>query len=320
MAEHIQYFAGLDLGGTFLKFALGDSSGNILFKDKLPSRAHESAEAVFEVIFQAIEIMQRKAAERKVSLAAIGFGSPGAIDFEKGRLLGKTPNIPHWENTPIGTTIQRKFGIPVWVDNDANIMGFAESRLGAAKGYKNVICATLGTGIGGAIFIDGEIYRGTHFAGAEIGHMMIVHDGLPCNCGGRGCFELYGAAPAILREYVKNMTAKKRTVGKHVTTKDIFERAKQGEQEANDAIDLTIEYLGTGFANLVNIFNPEIIVIGGGVAEAGDSFIERIHKSIASRAMIPAQKGLKVKAAVLGNDAGCIGAISLAKEMLQKSN
>ncbi len=320
MAGKVQYFAGLDLGGTFLKYALGDHQGAILFKDKLPSRADQSGEQVFQVMFQAVRNLVQEAKKNGGELSAIGVGSPGAIDFEKGRLVGRTPNIKKWADTDIRGTLQDEFSIPVWVDNDANIMALAESRQGAARGVKNVICATLGTGIGGGILIDGELYRGSHFAGAEIGHMMIVHNGLPCNCGGRGCFELYTAAPAILREYVSRMAANKKTVPEHVTTKIVFQRAAEGEHEANEAIDMAIDYMGTGFASLVNIFNPEMIVIGGGVADAGDAFIARIHKAIELKAMKPAMKGVKVKRAVLGNDAGCVGAISLALEMLQKTN
>jgi len=320
MAGTPRYFAGLDLGGTFLKFALGDEQGAVLFRDKLPSRADESNDGVFAVIFQAIEKLRALATAKNGVLAAIGIGSPGAIDFEKGRLVGKTPNIKAWENTDIRGTLQSQFNIPVWVDNDANIMTLAEARLGAAKGYKYVICATLGTGIGGGILINGEIYRGAHFAGAEIGHMMIVHDGIPCNCGGRGCFEHYAAAPAILREYLKMMQEKKKTVSEKVTTKTIFDRAANGDPVANDAIDLAVSYMGTGFAGLVNIFNPEMIVLGGGVAEAGEAFIKRIHNAIKMKAMKPALKGLQVRGAVLGNDAGIVGAVNLAKDMLQKSN
>jgi len=320
MAESTQYFAGLDLGGTFLKFALGDDKNAILFKDKLPSRADESNDGVFDVIFQAIDNLQAAARKKNGVLAAIGFGSPGAIDFEKGRLVGKTPNIKAWENTDIRGTLQSNLDIPVWVDNDANIMALAESRQGAAKGIKNVICATLGTGIGGGILIDGEIYRGANFAGAEIGHMMIVHGGIPCNCGGRGCFEQYAAAPAILREYLTMMMENKKTVSEKVTTKTIFNKAANGDRIANDAIDLAVSYMGTGFASLANIFNPEMIVIGGGVANAGEAFVQRIRRAIELKVMKPALKGLQVKRAVLGNDAGFVGGINLAREMLQKSN
>ncbi|RPH92010.1 MAG: ROK family protein, partial [Calditrichaeota bacterium] len=194
------------------------------------------------------------------------------------------------------------------------------SRRGAAKGYKNVICATLGTGIGGGILIDGELYRGTHYAGAEIGHMMIVHNGIPCNCGGSGCFEQYASASAIVRLYVNLLMERKKPIPEEVTSKHIFQLAAAGDIEANETIDTTLGYLGTGFAGLVNIFNPEIIVIGGGVADAGDEFVRRIKSAIEQRAMKPALRGLVVARAILGNDAGFVGALTLAAEMLSKKN
>jgi glucokinase len=320
MESGTPFFAGLDLGGTFLKYAVGDAQGRIIYKNKKPSRANESQQDVFNVIFDAITDLQEQAVNNSGTLKAVSVGSPGAIDFEHGRLIGATPNISNWENADIRGKIQSRFGLPVWADNDANIMVFAESRQGAAKGCQNVIGATLGTGIGGGILIDGELYRGTCYAGAEIGHMMIVHNGLACNCGGYGCFEQYASAPAMVRHYINLLTEAKKPIPEAVSTVMIFHRAEAGEPEADQAIDITLDYLGTGFAGLVNIFNPEMIVIGGGVADAGDAFIARIKQAIEKKAMKPALQGLKVVRAVLGNDAGFVGCVSLAAEMYLKQN
>lgn len=320
MESGTPFFAGLDLGGTFLKYAVGDAQGRIIYKSKKPSRANESQQEVFNVIFEAITDLQAQAIKHSGTLKAVSVGSPGAIDFENGRLIGATPNITNWANADIRGKIQGRFGLPVWADNDANIMVFAESRQGAAKGCHNVIGATLGTGIGGGILIDGELYRGTCYAGAEIGHMMIVHNGLACNCGGYGCFEQYASAPAMVRHYVNLLTEAKKPIPEAVSTLMIFQHAKAGEPEADKAIDITLDYLGTGFAGLVNIFNPEMIVIGGGVADAGDGFIARIKQAIEKKAMKSALRGLKVARAVLGNDAGFVGGISLAAEMYMKTN
>ncbi|MBN1466707.1 ROK family protein [candidate division KSB1 bacterium] len=314
-----EFYAGLDLGGTFLKYALGTAAGKIVKKGKKPSRADETQEQVFGVMFEAIDELQKEAQRRQGELKAIGVGSPGAIDFDKGRLIGSTPNIACWANADIRGKIRDKFHLPVWADNDANIMAFAESRQGAAKGYRNVLCTTLGTGIGGGILIDGELYRGTNYAGTEIGHMMIVHDGIPCNCGGRGCFEKYASAPAMVQHYVNLLNESGKKAPKNVSTVTIFQKAAAGQAEAIAAIEITLAYLGTGFASLVNIFNPEILVVGGGVADAGDDFIARIQKAIAKRAMKPALKGFKVVRAVLGNEAGFVGGIRLAAEMFLKS-
>ncbi|MBN1481666.1 ROK family protein [candidate division KSB1 bacterium] len=315
-----EFFAGLDLGGSFLKYAIGTADGVILKRDKKPSRADEAGDKVFQVIFDAIRELEKEAKRRNGDLKGIGLGSPGAIDFERGRLIGTTPNIANWANADIRGTVEKEVSIPVWVDNDANIMALAESRQGAARGFQNVICATLGTGIGGGILIGGEIYRGSHYAGSEIGHMMIVHDGLPCNCGGRGCFEKYASAPAMVRHYISKMMESGKPVPDNISTFTVFQNAEKGEPEANEAIDKTLGYLGTGFASLINIFNPEILVVGGGVADAGEDFIARIQHAIEERAMKPALRGLKVAKAQLGNDAGFVGGINLAAEMFHKAN
>lgn len=315
-----EYFAGLDLGGTYLKYALGTANGEILKKGKLPSRADESQDVVFSVMFEALKECKKEAEKHDGKLKAVGVGSPGAIDFDKGRLIGSTPNIANWADADIRGKIEAEMGLPTWAENDANIMAFAESRQGAAQGHRNVICTTLGTGIGGGILIDGEMYRGSNFAGAEIGHMMIVHNGLPCNCGGRGCFEKYASATAMIRQYVELITESGRPSPKNVSAKIIFENAAKGEKEACRTIDITLDYMGTGFASLVNIFNPEVLVVGGGVAGAGDAFIARIQKAIEERAMKPALKNFRVVHAKLGNDAGFVGGISLAAEMFHKSN
>ncbi len=318
MSTTTPLFAGLDLGGSFLKYAVGDGSGKILYKNRKPSRADQSEEEVFNVMYEAIEELQSVAVRNNGELVAVGVGSPGSIDFEKGKMIGTTPNIVNWANVDIRGNLEKRFGLPVWADNDANIMAFAESRNGAAKGKRNVICATLGTGIGGGILIDGELYRGSGYSAAEFGHIVIVHGGLPCNCGGRGCFEQYASAPAMVRHYQAVLAASGKPAPPNLSTVVLFRHAAAGEPEAKEAIEITLDYLGTGFASLVNVFNPEMLVIGGGVAEAGDEFIAQIKQAIEHKAMKAALRGLQVVRAALGNDAGFIGGISLAAEMYSK--
>lgn len=319
MSKDRKYFAGLDLGGTFLKFALGNPDEGMLVKKQIPSKADQSQDAIFEVIFSAITDLQNCAKERGGELVAVGVGSPGAIHFKECRLLGSTPNLPEWTNAPIRERIQGRFGIPVWADNDGNMMAFGESRQGAAKGCQHVLCATLGTGIGGGILINGSLYRGSHYAGSEIGHLSVVHNGRLCNCGGQGCFEQYASATAMIRRYRERMFELNQPAPESGGTKLIFDRAEQGEAIAREIIAETVDYLGSGFASLVNIFNPQVLVIGGGVAEAGDDFIARVERAVHGKAMKPVLEGLKVVRAVLGNDAGCIGAFHLAAEMYEMS-
>jgi len=320
MATEKEFIIGMDLGGTFLKYALGKPNGELVYHGKKPSKGDQPKEVIFEVIFSAIEELLEEARNRNARVVAVGFGSPGAVDFNQGKLLGNTPNLPYWGSAEIKKNIEEKFGLPTWADNDANVMTLAEATQGAAKGHKYVIALTLGTGIGGGILIDGEIYRGVNYAGAELGHVSIDYDGRACNCGGIGCIEQYASATAMVRDYLEKLSASNKNINGKVTTEIIFARAKEGEPEAIKTIDETCDYLGAALASIINAFNPEIIVIGGGVSEAGDEFIQQIWKSLNRRARGPVMKGLKLVRASLGNSAGMVGAISLASQMFYKKS
>lgn len=309
-----EFIIGFDLGGTYLKYGLGTADNRILFKGQKPSRGDEPKEEIFGVFFECIDELLQIAAENDGRIVAIGVGSPGAIDFQKGRLKGNTPNLPHWGNADLRGTISGKYNIPLWADNDANVMVLAEARRGAAEGHENVIAITLGTGIGGGILINNQVYRGFNYAGAELGHASIMFDGLPCDCGGRGCIEKYASATAMIRNYVEKASTAGIAIPERMNAKLIFDRAHEGCEVANSVIDETCEYLGAFLASMVNIFNPEVIVIGGGVSHAGEEFIGRIRKSVHERAMAPNLVGLKIVQAKLGNDAGVVGAICLAAE------
>ncbi len=305
-------YIGLDLGGTFLKYALASENGAILVKAKRPSQGAHKKEDIFANIFAAIDELAEEAKKRSLKIEAIGMGSPGAIDFDHCRLLGNTPNLPDWGDAEIRKEVSKRYAFPIWADNDANVAALAEVRQGAAIGHKYVIAITLGTGIGGGIVIDDQIFRGSHYAGAELGHSSIDFNGLPCGCGGIGCIEAYASAPAMVRNYVGKLNKSSSAVPTIVNTELIFSQAQKGEPAAIQVIDETCEYLGAALASFTNIFNPEIIVIGGGVADAGDEFLARIWNALVKRAMKAPLRNLKLVRAKLGNDAGVVGAISLA--------
>lgn len=315
MSNDNDYVIGLDLGGTFLKYALGTPEGKLLINRKMPSKGQEAKEKIFGVIFTAIEEMLDEAKALNGHVIAIGFGSPGAINFELGKQIGETPNLPQWIDSDIRGEIENRFNIPVWADNDANVMAFAESRQGAAKGYRYMIALTLGTGIGGGVLLDNEIFRGANYAGAELGHVTIDYDGPQCNCGGRGCIERYSSATGMVENYCR----KKNIDKTNVNTELIFANKEQGEVEATQTIEETCDYLGAALASMVNMFNPEIIVIGGGVAQAGEAFIQKINNAVKLRAMGPALRNLQIVKAALDNKAGMVGAICMAAEMYKKS-
>ncbi|MDZ7331187.1 MAG: ROK family protein [candidate division KSB1 bacterium] len=308
-------FIGLDLGGTNLKYALGTGNGDLLIRFSKPSMAFAKQDKIFENMFSAVDQLIEVAASRGETVVAIGIGSPGCVDFETGQLLGSTPNFVDWTNAPIKKRFEERFHVPTWVDNDANMMALAESRKGAGRGYRSVLCATLGTGIGGGMVINGELYRGSHYSAAEIGHIVIEIDGRPCNCGNRGCLEAYAAAPAIVDRYRKKL----KRFGvmfdiEGLNTETIFLKAQLNEDLAKETILETCDYLGTGLASVANVIDPDLIILGGGVAEAGNEFIQRIEQAVKQNAIGAIAEKIRVVKAMLNVDAGIIGAILLAAE------
>ncbi len=314
-------FIGMDLGGTNLKYALGTENGEIILKKSRPSQADRSQKAIFENMFVAVEELKAEADNRKEKVLSIGVGSPGSIDFETGQLKGTTPNLPNWAKAPIKKSLEEKFNIPTWADNDANIMALAEARLGAGKGYKNILCLTLGTGIGGGILIDNQVLRGEHYSAAEVGHIIVAYNGIRCNCGNKGCLEAYTTAPAMVKRYQKKL----KRLGlaydiNKLNTEYIFQRASRNDGLAKETITETCQYLGAGIASISNIIDPEVVIIGGGVSEAGDSFIKKIEDEVRQYSVKSIMQNIKVDKAQMGNDAGIVGAILLAAENYSNKN
>ncbi len=308
-------FIGLDLGGTNLKYALGTETAEIIVRYSKPSLANQSQEKLFDNMFSAVEELFQEAKKRGEQINAVGVGSPGCIDFKAGKLLGRAPNFEHWVNAAIKTKFEERLNLPTWVDNDANLMALAESRNGAGQNHNTLLCVTLGTGIGGGLIINKELYRGIHFSAGEIGHIIVEYDGKPCNCGNRGCLEAYAAAPAMVERYRKKL---KRTgvmfEFEGLTTEFIFQKAALNEDLANETINETCDFLGVGLASVANIIDPDIIIIGGGVAEAGTEFIQRIEQVVKQYTLKSIAKKLKVAKAALNLNSGIIGAILLAAE------
>ncbi len=308
-------FIGLDLGGTNLKYALGTDAGEIIVRRSKPSFANQKQEIIFKNMFSVVDELLQEAKTRGENVNAIGVGSPGCVDFKAGKLIGRAPNFEHWDNAPIKKNFEDKFSIPTWADNDANLMALAESRKGAGQKYNNMLCVTLGTGIGGSIIINNQVYRGVHYSAAEIGHIIIKYDGKPCNCGNRGCLEAYAAAPAMVERYRRKL---KRTGVlfeiKGLNTELIFQKAELDEDLAKETINEACDYLGAGIASVANIIDPEIIIIGGGLAEAGTEFIQRIEQVVKQYTLKPIARKSKVVKAELNLDAGIVGAILLASE------
>lgn len=310
-----EYAIGVDIGGTSIKYGLCSADGELIERQTTNTPADAPKEKILELLAQIVQETLKFAKKKKIEVAAVGVGTPGSVDVEKGYLIGGTPNFTHWADAGISDFLQSRFNVPVFADNDANLMSFGEYSFGTGHRERDVICITLGTGIGGGIILNGNLYRGSFYAGSEIGHMSIDYRGRPCKCGGTGCWEQYASATAMIRDY--NAENPNNPIS---DTRELFERFQAGEEAARKVIHQAIDYLGAGLANLINIFNPQMIVIGGGVSEAGDEFIEKITQSAFSRAMQPSRQKVKIRAASLGNKAGILGAAAFALKMRHQSD
>ena len=314
-----RYSIGVDLGGTNIKFGVVSDSGEVLHKGMLSAQVNLGREAILSNLKQATEHSLAFAGRKRIRVNCIGVGSPGSVNLRTGRIEGSCPNLPQMLGVNLKKWLSRRFDYPIQVDNDANLMALAEFKFGAAKGFEDVLCLTLGTGIGGGIILDGELFHGSSFAGAEFGHMTINHNGRKCNCGGTGCLEMYASAPAMVKDAKSLMRKDRRSIMHRLvkedldrlTTKVIFQAERGGDATASRVIDQACSYLGAGIASAVNLINPQVVVIGGGVSQGGLSFIRRIEKEVKKRAFPSATKKLKVVKAKLGNDAGFIGAAIL---------
>ena len=296
---------GIDLGGTFVKYALISELGEILFDGKLPVGGKATREDTLETIHNSIKNVIDEAQNKGLKLKGIGIGTPGIV--YNGVVLGGADNIDRWENIDLGTIYSEKFKMPVFVDNDANVMGLGETSFGAAKDCTDVIFITVGTGIGGAMVINGKLYGGYSNRGGELGHVIIQHDGIACSCGGRGCLEAYASTDALIQQYAEKS-------GKDIADIDgyyIVQRFKDNEPEAVECLKIHTDYLGHGIAGFINTFAPQKVVIGGGISEAGQFYIDMISESAFRYAMPDCSTNTEIVAATLGNNAGCMGAASL---------
>ncbi len=308
---------GVDIGGTSIKYALGTKSGEVLKEAYRRTKSDADSDTILNDISDSISEIIFFAKSNNLKPRVVGVGTPGSVDVERGYLKGSTPNFKSWKDVEIGKELTKKINLPVYVDNDANLMALAEAKFGAGIGHENIICLTLGTGIGGGIIINGNLYRGSQFSGAELGHMTVKFDGLKCLCGGRGCLERYASATAMIDYYHKiKQQADNSYKKEQINVKNIFKKYREGDLWAAETIQKSTYYLGRGIANIINIFNPTRIIIGGGVAEAGSLFLKEAEQVAFQYAMENSKQGVKIVKAKLGNKAGYLGAIYFAFERL----
>jgi glucokinase len=305
LVNGVKYAVGVDLGGTFVKFALVSELGDILYSDKLSLGKNASREVILSILHTAIHATLKKAGQMGKPVSGIGIGTPGIVD--KGVVLGGAGNLSGWKNIFLGSIFSKAFNLPVLVDNDANVMGLGEVTYGAARGYNDVVFITVGTGIGGAVVINGRLFGGYGNRGTELGHITIKHDGIDCSCGGRGCLEAYASTAALIQQYASKTGKKESEIDGYY----IVEKYLAGEEAAAECLHNHTRYLGHGIASLINIFAPQKVVVGGGIAEAGSFYIDLIQKATFEFAMPDCAANTEVVAASLGNLAGSLGAASL---------
>ncbi|PGZ92340.1 MULTISPECIES: ROK family glucokinase [Bacillaceae] len=313
---------GVDLGGTSIKLALLTNNGEFIDKWEVPTDKSDSGKHIPKTITIAIEDKLKQMDKTKEDIAGIGIGAPGSVRLEDG-LIFAAVNLG-WVNFPLKDILEKESGIPVIVDNDANIAAVGEMWKGAGNGAKDVVMVTLGTGVGGGVIVNGDVAHGISGSAGEIGHITVqLENGVLCNCGKTGCLETISSATGIARianEKLQNTT--KETVLKEmsndspITAKDVFEAYSNGDEVAEEIVNHVMRYLALVLAGVGNTLNPENIIIGGGVSNAGELLLKPLKKYFDEFAFTTVRDSTKLSIAKLGNDAGAIGAAYLVKKFI----
>jgi glucokinase len=310
--------AGVDIGGTKVAVGLVDKEGKILVQSRTPMIANGTAEAALHAVTDAIDSLSSAAGS--AGFQCIGICAPGPLDPQAGVVLNP-PNLPCWRNFPLAEKIKNKYNLPVKVDNDANAAALAETRWGAARGYRYVFYATIGTGIGTGIVFDGRIYHGKTGSAGEGGHVSIDYRGPRCNCGKHGCIEILAAGPAIGARARNKLSAGSSTKSSMldlangniaaVTSEMVGQAYRAGDLLAREILQETIELLTTWLGNIVDLLDPDVVVMGGGVAAMLQPFFDEIKKRLPSCCVNPHASEIPILMAHYGADAGIAGGAAL---------
>jgi glucokinase len=316
----------LDIGGTKILTALFSADGKILAREVCPTLADEGVAAVVERLCSAIESVLNKNNLKSSQLAGICIACAGGIDTGRGVVVTPSPNMPDWMDVPLADIVRKRFGVNTFLVNDASAAALGEHRYGAGKGVNNLVLFTLGTGIGGGIIADGKLYLGAVGGAGELGHMTIDADGPPCGCGNTGCLEMLASGRAVerdaigrLRQGVKSSLSEmvKGKIEK-ITAEMVGVAARNGDPLALDVLSRAAYYLGIGMVNAVNIFNPEMAILGGGMADLGDILIGPGRRMVKERAFSVSSRAVRIVTALLGNEAGVYGAAAFALDQVMR--
>ncbi len=318
------YIAGVDLGVSKVITVVTNLEGEVVSRARLEIDAHAGPEAIISRLLDATRAAFADAGDAASKIAGIGLSVPGLIDAERG-LSVFAPNIPGWASIHIAKRFRDEFELPCWVENDARAMAIGEAMFGAGRGYQNILCVNVGRGIGAGIIVNGEIYRGKQSGAGELGHMTVDPNGPMCPCGNHGCLEVMAAGPSIAAAAIRAVSSgastsiRELTGGRieEITAEVVSEAADQGDTLAQGLIRESGRYLGIGIANALNLLSPEIVVIGGGVARAGDILFGEVRKTVQRRAFTTMVNLPPIVPSARGEDASSIGAAALVfEEML----
>ena len=314
----MKYIAGVDIGGTNTKIGIVSSEGRIVAKESIKTLSMEGVESTLKRIWASIKGLLEKNEINYEDLLGVGMGIPGPVREQE--IVGFFANFPWEKNLNIAKLFRNISGKETKLENDVNVIALGEARHGAGRGAKTSVTIALGTGIGGGIYIDGKIISGFNGAGGEVGHMKLVKDGKLCGCGQKGCFEAYASATGIEREAISRLKVNKTNklyqklngeIDK-VEAKDVFDCAKEGDAFSLDIVDYEAEYLAMGIGNVLNLINPEKIILAGGVSLAGDILLDRVKEKLPKYAMsVALENGFSIELGILGNDSGIYGASAL---------
>ncbi|MDQ0496726.1 ROK family glucokinase [Paenibacillus brasilensis] len=312
MSESI--YVGVDLGGTAIKVGICNENGQLLHTYEGPTETDKGVDVVISNIEKYVRHIVEQSPYEWDQLMGVGAGVAGFTNVRNG-IIVLAPNIG-FRDVPIRALLEERIGKPVKIDNDANVAALGEAWAGAGKGIDNCVCYTLGTGVGGGIIINGKIYQGFSGMAGEIGHMSVVPDleAIQCGCGKMGCLETVSSATGIIRMAKDAVERGDRTslaLEDQIAAKEVFDAAKAGDEVALRIVNRAAFYLGKSMAAVAAVLNPELFIIGGGVSKAGDFLFEEMRRVYTKQAPEPLQQGVSIVPAVLGNDAGIVGAAGL---------
>ena len=294
-------FLGIDLGGTFVKLGICSASGEVQGTMAIPTRPDRGPEDTVQRIGEAGELLQKKLGRVKACCS----GVPGPLDLER-RILMRANNLPGWINVRFPQMLGNRMGMPTYMENDANCAAWGEFIAGAGKGVQSLVLYTLGTGVGGGIILNGDLWVGASGAAGELGHMTIDQNGPMCGCGQPGCVEQYASATAVAKKFGKG------------TAKDCFEAAKKGDAKATEVVNWAADGLAVGVANMIHVLHPDIIVLAGGMALAGEILLEKVREGVKRRVFGVFIEKIRIEGSkVPGDDAGWLGAALWAARKLE---